>query len=72
MNTSEKAENINKDEETVSIVNTDKSNDNNFLLQNNPFKEISKPKYIGKIYILLWKDNDPLLTIGPHCKYYKS
>ena len=71
MNSNEKADNIHKDDETISIVNTDKSNNNNnYLLKNTPFKENSKPKYIGKIYILLWKDNDPLLTIGPHCNNY--
>ena len=43
--------------------------DNNILLYGNDINNLY-PKYLGKMLSLIYIKNQPLITIGPDCKYF--
>ena len=43
--------------------------DNNILLYGNDINNLN-PKYIGKMRSFLYIKNEPLITIGPDCKFF--
>jgi len=44
-------------------------NDNNLLLYGNDINNLY-PKYLGKMLSLIYIKNQPLITIGPDCKFF--
>ena len=43
--------------------------DNNLLLYGNDINNLY-PKYLGKMLSLIYIKNQPLITIGPDCKFF--
>ena len=44
-------------------------NDNNLLLYGNDINNLY-PKYLGKMLSMIYIKNQPLITIGPDCKFF--
>ena len=44
-------------------------NENNLLLYGNDINNLY-PKYLGKMLSLIYIKNQPLITIGPDCKFF--
>ena len=63
----ENEEKLEKEEKEEQKNNQD--NNNNILLYGNDINNLN-PKYIGKMRSFLYIKNEPLITIGPDCKFF--
>lgn len=63
----ENEEKLEKEEKEEQKNNQD--NNNNILLYGNDINNLY-PKYIGKMRSFLYIKNEPLITIGPDCKFF--
>ena len=56
-------------EKELEVQKNNVENENNLLLYGNDINNLY-PKYLGKMLSLIYIKNQPLITIGPDCKFF--